>query len=86
MNRLMAVLSDMWRGGKMTKKELKKLMDRHVILGCELENVIDFVNDLLEFKADEIERNEPYATNTIKRLRDAAYEVYDLYEYIDIEE
>lgn len=70
----------------MTKQELKKLMDRHTILDCELVNVIDFVNDLLDFKADEIERDEPYATKTIKQLRDAAYAVYELYEYIDIEE
>ena len=31
----------------MTKNDLKKLMDKHCIVECELEDVIEFVNDLL---------------------------------------
>ena len=71
----------------MTYAELKEIMDRNMIMECEVNNAIDFVLELLEFQASEIKRNEPYATKTIKRLEDAAYEVYNLEDYIcDLEE
>ena len=67
----------------MTKAELKKIMDHNYIFGSEVDDAINFVNELLEFQAKELEENEPYATNTIKRLRDSAYEVFNLFEYIE---
>ena len=67
----------------MTKAELKKIMHDNYMFESEVDDAIQFVQDLLEFKAKEIEQNEPYATNTIRRLRDAAHEVWDLQEYIE---
>ena len=67
-----------------TKNELKKTMERHGIVDCELIDVIRFVHDLLFKKAKIIKETEPYATKTIDKLLDAALEVYDL-EY-DIDE
>lgn len=67
----------------MTKAELKKIMDDNYICESELVDVIQFIQDILEFKADELRKNEPYATNTIRRLDDAAREVWELQEYIE---
>lgn len=67
----------------MTKAELKKIMKDNGIIECELDDVILFVEDLLHFKAIETEKNEPYAINSIAMLKDAAYEVWNLLEYIE---
>jgi hypothetical protein len=67
----------------MTKIELKKIMSENYIFPSEVDDAIQFVQDLLEFKAKELERDEPYATNSIRRLRDAAHEVWDLQEYVE---
>ena len=67
----------------MTKVELKKIMSDNYIFESEVDDAIQFVQDLLELKAKELEENEPYATNTIRRLRDAAHEVWELQEYVE---
>lgn len=67
----------------MTKTELYKIMEDNCIFPSEVDDAIQFIQDLLEFKAKELEENEPYATNTIRRLRDAAHEVWELQEYIE---
>ena len=67
----------------MTKAELDKIMKENYIFPFELDDAIQFVQDLLEFKANELEKNEPYAVNTIKRLRDAAHEVWELQDYVE---
>ena len=40
------------------------------------DDIIDAVHDYLADMADELEKEEPYATKSIQRLRDAAYEVF----------
>lgn len=67
----------------MTKTELKKIMSDNYIFESEVDDAIQFVQDLLEFQAKELEVNEPYATNTIRRLYDAAHEVWQLQEYVE---
>lgn len=67
----------------MTKAELKKIMDENYIFNSDWIDAIQFVQDLLEFEAKELEENEPYAINTIKRLKDSAYEVWQLQEYVE---
>ena len=66
----------------MTKKDLKKIMERNVILECEVDDVISFVTELLEFQINETERDYPYATRTIKELECAANAVWNLQDYI----
>ena len=68
----------------MDKEKLIRLMRKHMIVDCELNDVIRFVRDLLELKADELEKKEPYATVGIKYLTIAAHEVDYLED--DIEE
>lgn len=71
----------------MKRSELKEIMREHCIVECELEDVCDFVSELLYRRAKELEKTEPYATRTIQKYEDAAYEAFDLLSYIaDIEE
>jgi hypothetical protein len=67
----------------MTREQFKEIMRRHCIVDREVEDVIYFVSDLLEFQADEIKANEPYATRAIDRLESAAREVWNLVEYVE---
>lgn len=66
----------------MKRSELKELMSEHCIIECELEDVCDFVSELLYRRAKELEKTEPYATRTIQKYEEAAYEAYDLVNYI----
>ena len=66
----------------MIKAELTKIAHDNCILDCEVENAIQFVQDLLEFRAKETERDEPYALNSIKHMKEAAHEVFDLQSYV----
>lgn len=71
----------------MKRSELKELMKEYCIVECELEDVCDFVSELLYRRAKELEEEEPYATRTIQKYEEAAYEAYDLIHYIaEIEE
>lgn len=66
----------------MINAELTKIAHDNCILDCEIENAIQFVQDLLEFRAKETERDEPYAVNSIKHMKEAAHEVFDLQSYV----
>ena len=67
----------------MTREEFKEIMRRHSIVDCEIEDAIYFVQDLIEFQADELKEKEPYATRTIYRLEDSARVVWDLVDYLE---
>ena len=66
----------------MKRAEFNKLMDKHCIVSSELDDVFDFVSDLLYFRRQELEKNEPYAIRSINALENAEHEVYDLIDYI----
>ena len=62
----------------MTRQELIEIMERNDFFQSEIESTINFVTDMLEALANEIEANEPYAVNTVRDMRTAAKEVRDL--------
>ena len=66
----------------MTKTQLNKLMDKYCIVPSELDDVLDFVSDLLYLRRKELEESEPYAVRSINALENAEHEVYDLIDYI----
>ena len=66
----------------MTKKDLTKIMERNMIMECEIDDAISFVTELLEFQTNETERDYPYATRTIRELECAANAVWNLQDYI----
>lgn len=66
---------------KMTLNEFKELKKKHYIYD-DIDDILDFVSELLHRRARELEKNEPYATREIDFLDKAAYEVWDLIDYI----
>jgi hypothetical protein len=62
----------------MNRKELMEIMERNNFFESEIDSAIDFIEDMLVTLANKIEKNEPYAVNTIKHMRTAAKEVRDL--------
>ena len=66
----------------MTKAKLNKLMKQHNIVPSELDDVIDFVAEMLYIRRQEIEKEEPYANRRLDILFNAEHEVYDLIDYI----
>lgn len=66
----------------MTKSQLNNLMNKHCIVPSELEDVLDFVSELLFLRRKELEESEPYAVRTINALENAEHEVYDLIDYV----
>ena len=67
----------------MTREKFNEIMKEQCIVDCEVEDVIYFIQDLLEFQANELKEKEPYATRAIERLESAAREVYDLLDYLE---
>ena len=66
----------------MKRKQLEEIMERNDFYESEIESAINFIEDMLLECAKETEKNEPYATNSIQRMRDAAREVRDLDDII----
>lgn len=70
----------------MTVKEFNEIRKQYGIYD-DIDDVLDFVSELLHRRARETESDEPYAWRTVDRLDNAAREVYDLISYIsDLEE
>ena len=65
----------------MTIKEFNELKKRYGIYD-DIDSVLDFVSELLNQRARELEKDEPYETVTIDFLDKAAYEVWDLIDYV----
>lgn len=65
----------------MTIKALDELKKRYCVYD-DTANVIEFVSELLCRRARELEKDEPYATNTIDFLDKAAHEVWELIDYV----
>ena len=66
----------------MKRKQLEEIMERNDFFESEIESAINFIEDMLLELAKETEKNEPYATNSIQRMRDAAREVRALDDII----
>lgn len=64
----------------MSKEKFQEIKQRYnsLLMDDDVSNALDFVHDLLCAEADAVKVSEPYATNTIKRLEAAAYEVFEI--------
>jgi hypothetical protein len=65
----------------MTIKEINELKKRYCIYD-DVDDIFDFVSELLHRRAREIEKEEPYAWRTVDFLDNAAHEVWELIDYI----
>ena len=64
------------------KEELNNILEEHGIYGEDVEAILSAVSDMLSFVADKIKAEKPYATNTIKDIEKASYEVFSLTNYL----
>lgn len=64
------------------REKFSKILNDHGIIGEDIEDILCAVSDMLECAAKHIKDTEPYATNTIARLENAAREVYDLNDLV----
>ena len=62
----------------MKRTTVDTLMKKYNILAFELDDIFNFVDDLLYEEAKELEQTEPTAWRTIERLKDAAHEVFEM--------
>lgn len=64
----------------MSKEKFQEIKQRYnsLLMDDDVSNALDFVHDLLCAEVDAVKVSEPYATNTIKRLEAAAYEVFEI--------
>ena len=65
----------------MTIKEFNELKKKYFIYD-DIEEVFDFVSEVLHKRARELEKKESYATREIDFLDNAAHEVWDLINYV----
>ena len=73
----------------MSKEMFDKIKASHsilVLIDSDVDEAMALVQDLLEAEADAIKTHEPSATTSIKRLNDAAYEVFSMLGDINSEE
>lgn len=66
---------------KMTLAEFNELKKKYCIYD-DIDDVIDFVSELLHRRAREVEKEEPSAWRTVDFLDKAAHEVWELIDYI----
>ena len=60
------------------KKEFENILNEHGIYEEDTEEILYAVQDMIEAVINEIKEKEPYATNTIERLKIASQEIFNL--------
>lgn len=65
------------------REKFKEILEDHEIYGEDVEEILYAVSDILDYVADDMKKKMPYATNSIDRLKKAAYEVYSLVNELD---
>lgn len=72
-----------------TKEKFEQICKNHsslLVLDSDISEALEFVHELLCAEADALKEREPYATNSIKKLNDAAYQVFEVCGEIENEE
>jgi hypothetical protein len=63
----------------MLKEKITEIMKKHLICSVdEAQEAIDFVRDLIDAEIEFTEINEPYATNSIARMKVASEDISNL--------
>ena len=64
-----------------TKEKFEEIKAKHntlLVLEDDVDEALTFVRELLEAEADALKVSEPYAVTSIKKLEDAAYQVFEM--------
>ena len=64
------------------REEFRNILNEHGIHGEDIEAILYAVSDMLNFVADKIKVEEPYAVTTIRDIERTAYEVFSLTDYL----
>ena len=64
------------------KDKYEQILKDHGIYGEDIEEIIYSVSEMLELMAEDTKKNEPYAINSINRMKSAAREVFGLTNYL----
>ena len=60
------------------KEKFESILNEHGIYGENVKDILCAVSEMLEFTADKIKEEEPYASNTVERIEKSAFEVFSL--------
>lgn len=60
------------------KEKLNQIMKDHGIFGEEVETILEVVQDMLTYAADDLKENSPQAIKSIDDLENAARTIWDL--------
>lgn len=64
-------------------EKFEEILHNNGIYGEDITDILNSVQEMLEYMADDIKEKEPYATNTIERYNQAAYTVFSLISELD---
>ncbi len=70
----------------LTKEQFEKIKSKYsnlLIMDSDPTDAFDFVYDVLIAESDALKEQESHATNSIAKLEDAAYNVYDIGRSVD---
>jgi hypothetical protein len=65
------------------REKFEEILKEHGIYGEDVEEILYAVQDMMETVIAETEEKEPYATNSIKRMEMASYEIFCLTNLLD---
>lgn len=60
------------------KKKLENILKDHGIIGEEVETILEVAHDMILCAADDLKENQPYATESINDLEQAARTIWSL--------
>ena len=64
-------------------EKFEEILNRNGIYGEDVTDILNSVQEMLEYMANDTKEKEPYATNTIDRYNNAAYTVFSLISELD---
>lgn len=60
------------------REKFESILEEHGIYGEDVEEILYAVSDMLDYVANKIKEDEPYATTSIDELGKASYTVFSL--------
>lgn len=64
-------------------EKFEEILNRNGIYGEDVTDILNSVQEMLEYMANDTKEKEPYATNTIDSYNNAAYTVFSLISELD---
>lgn len=65
------------------REKFEEILNRNGIYGEDITDILNSVQEMLEYMADDTKEKYPYATNSIERYNQAAYIVFSLKSELD---